>query len=90
MEAQRWQEIEALFDRVLDLPPEERTSGLEQLGDGVPPEIVAEVARLIAEVERSTGFLATARSAAATEALNPLQPGESIGSWTVKRPLGAG
>ncbi|MEM9305483.1 MAG: protein kinase, partial [Pseudomonadota bacterium] len=40
--------------------------------------------------ERSTGFLATARSAAATEALNPLQPGESIGSWTVKRPLGAG
>jgi serine/threonine protein kinase len=54
----RWQIISLIFDRVIDLPREQRLAVIEQLA-GEDAEVVSEVVSLILAHDRSSDFLET-------------------------------
>ncbi len=81
-----WQQVEALFDQVLDMPASQRAAWLRDCA--APAPIRREVERLLAAVDASTGWL---EGPEVTPAMAPaLQPGDLAGAWRVVRPLGRG
>ncbi len=81
-----WQQVEALFDQVLDMPASQRAAWLRDCA--APDPIRREVERLLAAVDASTGWL---EGPEVTPAMAPaLQPGDLAGAWRVVRPLGRG
>src|SRR5215471_4856890 len=66
MTKERWQQIDALFEAALDLPPEQRGAFLDKAcaDDAV---LHREVAALLASDERAGGFMEAAASEAVRE-----------------------
>jgi serine/threonine-protein kinase len=83
--AERWDDIETLFESALDRPPEDRIRWLHGTCDD--PELCAEVERLLRAHERAEGIL---------DAPAPLAPGSAdvqghrIGPYRVLREIGRG
>ena len=94
IERERWQEVEAILDQVLDLPPGERPARLAALE--LEPEIRAEVDELLAAERAAGSFLevpaaAHLSSPAADEsALPALAAGELVGPYRISREIGRG
>lgn len=82
-----WHRINDLFDRAIDLPPQERESFLNAETDG-EPAIRAQVERLLSEVS-SAGNLISAIVRNAHEPGQPLQS-DTIGPYRLIRELGRG
>ena len=55
MTPQLWVEVKQLFDRVADLPASEREQALEDSGES--SEIIAEVCRLLANIDAAGEFM---------------------------------
>ncbi|MGI8997834.1 MAG: protein kinase domain-containing protein [Pyrinomonadaceae bacterium] len=93
MQAERWQEIDRLFDAVLERAPAERASFLVAACAG-DDELRREVESLLAASERAEKFIeapameVAAKAAATTEAFTAL--GREIGPYRVLSLLGAG
>ncbi|MDQ2778503.1 MAG: serine/threonine protein kinase, partial [Pseudomonadota bacterium] len=82
--------VDALFDRLLDLPQSERAARLATFAVG-DPAVVAEVASLLAAASACGDFLA--RPAVPTPATEPdatLGAGTRVGPWRVVRAIGRG
>jgi eukaryotic-like serine/threonine-protein kinase len=83
LDRDRWQVLEPLLDRALELAPEERSLWLEELS-GESPVLAADLTALLsgeAEADRR-GFLAGELDMSIT--------GLEVGAYTVERPLGQG
>ncbi len=105
MTPERWQQIESVFDTVIELPPTERARGLAEACGG-DESLRVEVERLLAAHAREDGPLAVTgeRPAVAFAATLLEQPGAfitpfgglpaapppRIGPWRVLREAGAG
>ncbi len=93
MQAERWQEIDRLFDAVLERAPAERASFLAATCAG-DEELRREVESLLAAYERAEKFIeapameVAAKAAATTKAF--IAPGREIGPYRVLSLLGAG
>lgn len=95
MDAERWARVEALFERLLAYPPEQREALLLQ---AVPhdPALRAEVTALLRAEGQAGGFISGAVGAAAAQ-LDPegpgaplLESGERVGPFRVVAELGRG
>lgn len=96
----RWSEIDDLFARVLERPPEERSAFLENLRD-VDERLRTDVERLLRRYEEAESFL-EAPPALSPDTLAELAesvgqrgapaatPGERIGRWRIVEELGRG
>jgi serine/threonine-protein kinase len=91
----RYQRIDAVFDALLDLPPDEQMAYLDRSA-GDDPELHGEVLRLLQAHRRSEGFL-DAPSPGMAKALfgapDPVTAGEvpdRIGPWRIVRLIGQG
>jgi eukaryotic-like serine/threonine-protein kinase len=89
----RWGEVEALLDRVLDLPPEARSALLADPSAG-DPEIRAEVGRLLGVKDATEGFLeepAAEYAAPLVAGAGPAPTGpERVGPYRILREIGRG
>lgn len=86
----RWERINALFDRAVELPAGERAAFLAA-ACGADPALRAEVERLVDAHERAGGFIQSPASAdPAGAAADGPAPGRRIGPWRVVRELGRG
>jgi eukaryotic-like serine/threonine-protein kinase len=87
MEANRYQEIRALYDRVIDLPYAEREARLRewQLDEATVNDVMALM------VQDETEF-ATKLAAPLQQLIeeHPLQSGDKIGVWQITREIGQG
>lgn len=90
MKTRLWDQIETLFDALLDTAPDQRADRLEQARTDFPPEVVEEVSRLLGNLDETGEFFATARAGAARAATIRLEPGHGVGGWRVERLIGEG
>jgi tetratricopeptide (TPR) repeat protein len=87
--------IDAVFDALLDLPPDEQMAYLDRTASD-DPEVHAEVLRLLQAHRRSEGFLeapGTHMAKALVDAAETLALGvapDRIGPWRIVRPIGRG
>jgi serine/threonine protein kinase len=83
-----WSALSPLLDRALDLSPDARSAFVAALG-AESPDLAAALAALLIQHEQSlaSGFLET--PLAADHAERSLA-GQTVGPWTLERPLGAG
>jgi len=88
----RYRRVDALFDALLDVPPEEQMAFAE-LAAGDDPEVHAEILRLL-HAHRREGFLESPLPMAGAlldTALLPARPApERVGPWRIVRLLGRG
>jgi eukaryotic-like serine/threonine-protein kinase len=91
----RYRRIDAVFDALLDLPPDEQMPYLDRTASE-DPELRGEVLRLLQAHRRAEGFLDAPMPQMAKVLFDPaelLAPGEApdrIGPWRVVRPIGHG
>lgn len=88
----RWDKINAIFDRALDLHEAEREAFLDE-ACGEDVEMRREAARLLAAHARAGAFIETPlHQASEWVASSPGQPGPGtvIGPWTILREIGRG
>jgi eukaryotic-like serine/threonine-protein kinase len=91
----RYQRIDALFDALLDLPPDEQMAYLDRTA-GDDPDLHGEVLRLLQAHRRSEGFLdapAPQVAKALFEAPDLVTSGDvpdRIGPWRIVRQIGQG
>jgi len=88
---ERWEEVERLFDEVLELPPGERASWLAAAGSS--PEVRREVESMLAGHDRAEGILETSVGALAAEVVTALdaEPAPpSLGPYRVIEEVGRG
>jgi serine/threonine protein kinase/tetratricopeptide (TPR) repeat protein len=85
-----WERVRALFDRVVDLPPDARPEALEASGE--PEEVVREVRELIAQLDADAhGERAFLETPAPWDQAAPAElRGQRIGPWLVTELLGTG
>ena len=89
MEADRWQRLEDLFHRILELPPEARSAALaDECGDDV--ELQAEVQRLLQAHEQASGFVSNAAAGLGQVAAMLMPEGTLIGAYRIVREIGRG
>lgn len=92
MEAERWRQIEDLFNRAVDLPAPERAALLEaERGSG--PELVREVESLLKAEEQTVPLFENSIQQAAREVIEarpPLAEGDRVGAYRVVKKLGEG
>jgi hypothetical protein len=92
---ERWQQLERLFDRALELPPGERDAFLHQACAG-DPALRAELERLLQAAEQAGSFLRQPASAYAMPLVDrlaeaeSLTPGTLLGAYEIVRQLGRG
>ncbi len=88
-EAARYARIRDLFERVCDLPAAEREALLRAEGD---PAVRARVEALLErESQPTAGAAAPVRGLLGELAgIEDLKPGDRLGAWTLRQPLGAG
>lgn len=86
-DAERWQEIERLFERALDVPVEERAAWLA--GTASSPELREEVERMLAGHARAEGILEAPIEALAGELVTETTP-PSLGPYRVIEEVGRG
>ena len=90
----RYRRVDAIFDALLDVPPDEQMAFAERAA-GDDPEIHAEVLRLL-HAHRREGFLESPLPLAGAEALldaaqvPELRQPERVGPWRIVRLLGRG
>jgi eukaryotic-like serine/threonine-protein kinase len=90
----RYRRVDAIFDALLDVPPDEQMAFAERAA-GDEPEIHAEVLRLL-HAHRREGFLESPPPMAGAEALleaaqmPELRQPERVGPWRIVRLLGRG
>ena len=94
MEAKRWQEIDRLFDAVLEREPSERSTFLAEASAG-DEELRREVESLLEAHDRATKFIEVpamevAAKAAAAQGDDFSALGRQIGPYRILSPLGAG
>lgn len=94
MKPERWKQVDALFDAVLELPSEERVKFLNESCDG-DEELRREVLSLLAAHEKADGFMASpamelAAKNIAQENTIVEMTGREIGEYKVERLLGTG
>src|SRR6266498_5638000 len=91
----RFRRIDAVFDALLDLPPDEQMAYLDRTASD-DPELREEVLRLLQAHRRSEGFLEAPLAQMAKglfDDVEPLVPGgtpDRIGPWHIVRPIGRG
>jgi serine/threonine protein kinase/tetratricopeptide (TPR) repeat protein len=92
----RWRRIEALLDRVLELPPGERDGWLRE-ACGADVGLHREVSGLLEAGERTDGFLEGSAPARAADLLEQAEPSvpvpampRRVGSYRIERELGRG
>ena len=88
LDSGRWLRVSGHLDRILDLPPEEWTTGLDALRDE-DPEVAADVASMLDQHRRLTaeGFLTTASP---IQAVETTLAGVTIGAYTLQSLIGYG
>lgn len=84
MNAERWNQIEELFNKCLDLSDPHRADLLSQVAND-DPSLAAEVQQMLDNLAQSDDFLETS----AHEWTN-IEVGQSIGPWKVLREIGSG
>ncbi len=97
MDAQRWQRVGIVFDRVIEAPLDARTGILDELCAD-DPELRRDVERLLAADRKAHAFdrgVDSARGAVAADWASAgdvpsWQAGERIGPWRVLREIGRG
>ncbi len=95
MDAERWARVEALFERLLAYPPEQREAYLLH---AVPEDasLRGEVSALLRAEEQAGGFISGAVGAAAAQmepeggAAPLLEPGDRVGPFRIVAELGRG
>ena len=87
----RWSDVESLFERLRDLPPEDRRTVLESQGDA---ETVVEVVSLLSAHDAAEDFLAEPAFAhpevSEEQWTSDIATCERIGPYRITRVLGAG
>jgi predicted Ser/Thr protein kinase len=91
---EQWKRLKELFDQALDLPPESRSSWLEQRLGG-DAELLAEAKALFTASDTLGGFLESPlelapEDVAAVLAGSSVQPGDRIGPYEIVREIGRG
>jgi eukaryotic-like serine/threonine-protein kinase len=90
MNAERWKEIERIFDRVIDAEPSRREALLDSLCGG-DDELRREVASLLAAAGRETDRAGAIVTRSLGVAARPgLVPGDHVGPYELVRRLGEG
>ncbi|WP_412069459.1 tetratricopeptide repeat protein [Rubrivirga sp. IMCC43871] len=90
----RWTQVQALFERALDRPPDERTAWLRAAA-GSDPDLYAEVADLL-DGDDHQHTLLDGRATdlfsdrALDDALAPTHAGERVGPWVLGERIGTG
>jgi eukaryotic-like serine/threonine-protein kinase len=91
MTAERWKQVRALFDAVLEMPPAERPQFLAGMTD---PELRSEVEGLLRSFDESADLIeepAAARLAPMLDASNPeFMTGRMVGHYRLIRRIGSG
>ena len=89
MNPERWQRLEELFHRVLELPPEARAARLaEACGDDL--DLRAEVNRLLHSHAEATSFVRDAAAGVEHVAATIMPEAAHIGAYRIVRELGRG
>jgi eukaryotic-like serine/threonine-protein kinase len=89
VDAERYARVKALFSAVCDLAEPERSARLAASGAG--PEVIAKVrALLVQEQVVTTGFAAPIVGLLGGLGSENLQPGATLGAWTLVRRIGEG
>jgi hypothetical protein len=92
MDVGRWQKVEELYHRTLELPPHERPTFLVRSCSG-DAELQAEVESLLDEAEKEEGILSSPELPAALALLNGSGAslvGQQIGRYRLLELLGQG
>ncbi|WP_412061568.1 protein kinase domain-containing protein [Rubrivirga sp. IMCC45206] len=90
----RWTQVQALFERALDRPPDERTAWLRAAA-GNDPDLYTEVANLLEGYDHQHTLLDGRATdlfsdRALDDALVPSHTGERVGSWVLRERIGTG
>ncbi len=89
MDREKWRAVRALFERCLELPPEERAAFLE--ADSSAAEVRAEVEELLrSEVEAPTDFAEPPSQIAPTPQAFAPRSGDRLGDFILREEIGAG
>lgn len=89
-QTQAWQQIENLFDELIDLPLKQRTEVLAKAHTQYPQAVVDQVSNLLSQLDGDDQFLETGAGAAVNAAIQVLQPGDRVGQWQVVQLIGIG
>src|SRR4029453_5319211 len=89
MNPERWQRLEELFHRVLELPPEARAARLAEAG-GDDLDLRAEVNRLLHSHAEATSFVRDAAAGVEHVAATIMPEAAHIGAYRIVRELGRG
>lgn len=89
MDREKWRAVRALFERCLELPPEERTAFLA--ADASAAEVRAEVEELLrSEIEAPTDFAEPPSQMAPTPQAFAPRSGDRLGDFVLHDEIGAG
>jgi serine/threonine protein kinase len=89
MDKQRWKQIDAVFERMLEIEPGERAAGLARMCAG-DDELRRRVEELLEQEEPAENFLKSSAIAGLVGELSALTPGQQIGQYQIKERIGAG
>ncbi len=93
MDRERWKEIDAVFERILDVEPEERANALAQMSAG-DDDLRRRVEALLNQEEAAEDFLKSSAIAGlagqVVEGLGSLAPGARISHYRIESRIGAG
>lgn len=91
MKAENWTTIKEILQRVINLAPAERAAYFEK--SGLPSEVKAEVASLLAVEENSRDFMSVSAGGLAKDFFEPGVEGiagQRVGAYEIERELGQG
>ncbi|HEX4959652.1 MAG TPA: tetratricopeptide repeat protein [Thermoanaerobaculia bacterium] len=89
VEAERFHRLRAIFDAVVELPPNERQQALVELCRG-EPDLQSEIEALLAAETGASAFLAGLSPAAEAAAPPPSLLGRQLGPYRIERKLDTG
>ncbi len=93
MDTQRWKQIDAVFEQMLEIEPGERADALARMCAG-DDELRRRVEELLEQEEPAEDFLKSSAIAGLAEQvvgeLSALAPGQQIGQYRIKERIGAG
>ncbi len=93
MDKQQWKQIDAVFERMLEIEPGERAGALARMCAG-DDELRRRVEELLAQEGAAEDFLKSSAIAGLAEqvvgGLSALTPGQRIGQYQIKERIGAG